>query len=267
MSSGDTDLEGSARGDADTRVPIVQRILGVAGCGRTLDSKDMEIAVLRHQMAVLRRQAARPRYTPGDQMVLATLAKLLLRDRWKVFLITPSTLLRWHHEVIRRRRTYPATGRRRRLDPAMVELVLRRVRDNARWGYLRIAGECRKLGVKVSATSVHHLAPASPGAGTPRCGPTWTQFLRARAAGTLACDFLTVETIGLTRLYVSFVIELKRRLVLRHQVAVLRRQVHRPKLEPADRGRAGRPCRGCCPARAGRSSSSPRRRCCAGTAS
>ena len=117
----------------------------------------------------------------------------------------------------------------------MVELVLRRARDNARWGYLRIAGECRKLGVKVSATSVHHLAPASPGAGTPRCGPTWTQFLRARAAGTLACDFLTVETIGLTRLYVSFVIELKRRLVLRHQVAVLRRQVHRPKLEPADR--------------------------------
>ena len=170
--------------------------------------------MLRHQLAVLRRQVARPRYTPGDRMVLATLAKLLPRDRWTIFLVTPSTLLRWHRELIRRRWTYPATGRRRGLDPEVVELVLRLARDNARWGYLRIAGECRKLGVTVSATSVrtilrrHRLGPAPR-----RGGPSWTQFLRAQAAGTLACDFLTVETIGLTRLYVFFVIELERRRV------------------------------------------------------
>jgi len=100
------------------------------------------------------------------------------------------------------------------LDPEVVALVLRLARDNARWGYLRIAGECRKLGVRVSATSVrtilrrHRLGPAPR-----RGGPTWTQFLRAQAAQTLACDFLTVETIGLTRLYVFFVIELERRRV------------------------------------------------------
>jgi transposase InsO family protein len=100
------------------------------------------------------------------------------------------------------------------LDPQVVDLVLRLARENPRWGYLRIVGECRKLDVRVSPTSVrtilrrHHLGPAPR-----RGGPTWKQFLRTQAAGTLACDFLTVETIGLTRLYVLFVIELEHRRV------------------------------------------------------
>jgi putative transposase len=117
--------------------------------------------------------------------------------------------------MIRRRWTYPAIGRSRRaLDPTVVDLVLRLARENPRWGYVRIVGECRKLGVSVSAASVrtilrrHHLRPAPR-----RHGPTWTQFLRAQAGGTLACDFLTVETVGLTRLYVLFVIELDHRRV------------------------------------------------------
>jgi transposase InsO family protein len=174
----------------------------------------VEIAVLRHQLAVLRRQVARPRYMPADRMVLAALAKLLPRDRWPIFLVTPSTLLRWHRELIRRRWTYPTRDRRRGLDPEVIDLVLRLARENPRWGYLRIVGECRKLGIRISATSVrtilrrHRLGPAPRGG-----GPTWTQFLRAQAAGTLACDFLTVETIGLTRLYVFFVIELQQRRV------------------------------------------------------
>jgi transposase InsO family protein len=179
---------------------VLRRVLSMVGGGRTLDAKEVEIAVLRHQLAVVRRQVTRPRYTPGDQMVLAVLARLLPRDRWKVFLVAPSTLLRWHRELSRRRWTYPATGRSRGLDPEVVELVLRLARDNARWGYMRIVGECRKLGVTVSATSVrtilrrHRLGPA------PRHGgPGWTEFLRTQAAGALACDFLTVETVGLTR--------------------------------------------------------------------
>jgi putative transposase len=135
---------------------VLRRILGVVG-GQTPNAKDIEIAVLRHRLAVLRRQVARPRYTPTDRIVLATLAKLLPRDRWKIFLVTPSTLLRWHRELVRRRWTYPATSRRRGLDPEVVELVLRLARDNARWGYVRIVGECRKLGVSVSATSVRTI--------------------------------------------------------------------------------------------------------------
>jgi hypothetical protein len=71
---------------------VLRRILGMVGCGQTPDAKDPEIAVLRHQLAVVRRQVDRPRYTPGDRIVLATLAKLLPRDRWPIVLVTPSTL-------------------------------------------------------------------------------------------------------------------------------------------------------------------------------
>jgi putative transposase len=84
---------------------VVRQVLGLVGLGPPSDAKDVEIAVLRHQLLVLRRQVARPRYTPADRMVLASLAKLLPRDRWPIFLVTPSTLLRWHRELIRRRWT------------------------------------------------------------------------------------------------------------------------------------------------------------------
>jgi hypothetical protein len=123
-------------------------------------------------------------------------------------------LLRWHRDLVRRRWTYPHRPGRRGLDPSVVDLVLRMARENPRWGYQRIAGECAKLGVAVSATSVrnilsrHRLGPAPR-----RNGPSWTQFLRVQAGGVLACDFLTVETVGLVRLYVLFVIELDRRRV------------------------------------------------------
>jgi putative transposase len=177
VSCGDADLAGSAAVVVRTLAFLVlRRILGVVGGGRTPDANDVEIAVLRHQLAVLRRQVARPRYTPTDRMVLATLAKLLPRDRWKIFLVTPSTLLRWHRELVRRRWMYPGAGRRTGLDPAVVELVLRLARDNPRWGYLRIVGECRKLGVSVSATSVrtilrrHRLGPARAAAVPPGRG-------------------------------------------------------------------------------------------------
>jgi len=195
---------------------VVQQVLGLVRLGPSPDAKDVEIAVLRHQLIVLRRQVTRPGYRPTDRLMLATLSRPLARARWPIFLVTPSTLLRWHRELVRRRWTYPTTGRPggRALHPDLIELVLRLARENPRWGYLRIVGECRKLGIRVSATSVrtilrrHHLGPAPR-----RGGPTWSQFLRAQAAGMLACDFLTVETIGLTRLYILFVIELDHRRV------------------------------------------------------
>jgi transposase InsO family protein len=196
------------------RLVLLRRVLGLLGIGRTPDAKDVEIAVLRHQLTVLRRQIARPRYTPSDRLVLATLARLLPRERWSAFLVTPATLLRWHRHLVRRRWTYPHRLDRRGLDPSVVDLVVRMARENPRWGYQRIAGECAKIGVTVSATSIrtilrsHRLGPAPR-----RGGPIWAQFLQAQAGGVLACDFLTVETIGLTRLYVLFVIELDRRRV------------------------------------------------------
>jgi putative transposase len=192
---------------------IIRRVMGVLGRGPTPDAE--EIAVLRHQLAVLHRQVVRPRYTPADRMRLALLAKLLPRERWAVFLVTPATLLRWHRELIVRRWTYPPTSRDSRgLDEKIVALVVRLARENPRWGYVRIVGECRNLGVQVSATSVrrmlrrHGLGPAPR-----RGGATWSQFLRGQASGLLATDLFTVETVGLTRLYVLFVVEVQSRAV------------------------------------------------------
>src|SRR5438132_8219328 len=91
---------------------LVRRVLGLVGLGPKPDAKDVEIAVLRHQLAVMHRQVARPRYTPTDRLILATLSRLLPRERWSAFLATPATLLRWHRELVRRRWTYP---RRRRV--------------------------------------------------------------------------------------------------------------------------------------------------------
>jgi len=189
---------------------LVRRLLRLTGLG----AKDVEIAVLRDQLMVLRRQVSRPRFTPSDRMLLATLARLLPRERWPVFLVTPGTLLRWHRELVARRWTYPHTQRRRGLDPAVVDVVLRMARENPRWGYIRIVGECRKLGVVVSASTVrrilrrHRLGPAPR-----RGGVSWVQFLRAQSAGTLAVDFFTVETVRLARLYVLFVVEVDRQRV------------------------------------------------------
>ena len=156
---------------------LVRRLLGLLGAGPAPDAKDVEIAVLRHQLMVVRRQVARPRYRPADRLVLAVLARLLPRERWSAFLVTPATLLRWHRQLVRRWWTYPhRPGRRRGLDPSVVALVLRMARENPRWGYQRIAGECAKLGVAVSATSVrnilcrHRLGPA-PRRNGPSCGP------------------------------------------------------------------------------------------------
>jgi putative transposase len=193
----------------------LRRLRGVLGLGPSPDANEVEIAVLRHQLAVLQRQVPRPRYTPVDRIMLATLARMLPRARWPVFLVTPSTLLRWHRELVARRWTFPHTGHRRRgLDEQVVELVVRLATENQRWGYLRIVGECRSLGVRVSASSIrrilrrHRIGPAPR-----RGGPSWTQFLRAQAGGLLATDFFTVETVGLTRLYVLFVVEVERRKV------------------------------------------------------
>jgi putative transposase len=194
---------------------IVRRVLGLVGLGGPPDAKDVEIAVLRHQLMVVRRQVARPRYQPADRMVLATLARLLPRQRWPIFLVTPATLLRWHRELVARRWTYPQLGRARPgLPPELVDLVVRMARGNPGWGYIRIVGECRKLGVAVSATSVRRiLRRYRRGPAPRRGGPSWTAFLRAQASGMLGCDFFTIETIGLTRLYVLFVIELESRRV------------------------------------------------------
>ncbi len=104
--------------------------------------------MLRHELSILRRQAGRPRFEPHDRLLLAAVSRLLPRRSWDVFLVRPDTLLRWHRRLVARRWTYP--HRRPGRPPIgceVRELVLRLARENPSWGYLRIAGELRKLGL------------------------------------------------------------------------------------------------------------------------
>jgi putative transposase len=176
-------------------------------------AKDLELLVLRHQLAVLRRQTPRPRLEPADRALLAAVSRVLPRARWSCFFVQPETLLRWQRRLIAGRWTYPhrQTGRPP-LDPEVQQLIVRLAKQNPRWGYQRIRGELLRLGVRVSATAIrttlrrHGLDPAPR-----RQSSRWTVFLRQQAAGIVACDFFTVDTLWLQRLYVLFFIELHTR--------------------------------------------------------
>src|ERR1035437_124980 len=185
--------------------PLVRRFLDVlSGRFRSRLAKEVEIVVLRHQVEVLRRQVSRLDLEPADRAVLALLSRLLPRARWSAFVVTPATILGWHRDLVRRRWTCPKLGRPPIADQAR-ELVLRLAAENPRWGYLRIVGELRHLGIRVSAATVQRvLRQAGLGPAPRRGGPNWSTFLGTQAHGVLACDFFTVETTWLRRLFVLF---------------------------------------------------------------
>jgi hypothetical protein len=177
-------------------------------------ANDLEILVLRHQLAVLRRQTPRPRLEPADRALLAAVSRVLPRARWSCFLVQPETLLRWHRRLVAGALTYPHRIGRPPLNSEVQLLIVRLARENPRWGYQRIKGELQRLGVHVSATAIratlqrHGLDPVPRPTAT-----TWRAFLRQQAAGIVACDFFTVDTVWLRRLYVLFFIELDSRRV------------------------------------------------------
>lgn len=181
--------------------------------GRSRRSKELEILVLRHELAVLRRQSGRSRLTRADRALFAALSRLLPREAWASFSVRPETLLRWHRRLVARRWTYPsASPGRAPLDASVVRLIVRLARENPRWGYRRIVGELKGLGVAISATTVRTvLIEAGVSPAPERAGLSWRAFLRQQAATTLACDFLTVETAFLQRIYVLFFISLATR--------------------------------------------------------
>ncbi len=174
-------------------------------------AKDAELLVLRHENAVLHRNVGRVRYDPADRAWFAALTRFIPRRRWaEVFPVAPATLLAWHCRLTASK--YDTSRGRRLGRPATVRsiarLTIRLAHENPLWGYRRIHGELTKLGAAVAASTVYEILRAAGIDPAPRRdGPTWRQFLHAQAAGILAADFLHVDTVALTRLYVLVFIE------------------------------------------------------------
>jgi len=186
---------------------LLRLVLRLAPEGEDRD-REAEILVLRHQLKVLSRKAGSPKLRRLDRVLLAAFSRLLPRDRWSAFPVSPQTLLRWHRDLVRRKWTYKQKRvGRPRIDQEVQDLICRMAQANPRWGYMRIQGECQKLGIRVAANTIKAILSRAGLGPAPRRGPSWSEFLRAQAQGILACDFFTVETVFLRTLYVLFFIE------------------------------------------------------------
>jgi putative transposase len=117
---------------------VVRRVLQLAALRfRSSEFKELEIVVLRHELSVLRRQVGRPELKAADRVFLAAASRLLAQASWRSFVVTPTTLLRWHRRLVAKRWTDQRRAGRPAIGGEIQEFVLRLARENPRWGYQR----------------------------------------------------------------------------------------------------------------------------------
>ena len=194
---------------------IFIRLLGwLTLLSRAPSAKDVEILILRHEVAVLRRTNPRPRLDWADRALFAALIRHLPPVLRAHRLVTPATVLRWHRQLVAKKWTYPNRGGRPPLDDTIAELIERLARENPTWSYQRIQGEPRKLGSRVGASTIRRILKLRriPPAPLRATDTSWRRFLRAQASTMLAVDFFHVDcAITLKRIYVFFALEVRTR--------------------------------------------------------